>query len=73
MKLRNHPFYQDQTKPQISKHEVVHPSETTRADVYIHPWYEASKPKLNKPEPPTEMAKKKAQFKDKTYTWQKKK
>ena len=72
MKLRNHPFYQDQTKPQISKHEVVHPSETTRSDVYVHPWYDLSKPKLNKPEPPSEEAIKKAQFVDKTYTWQKK-
>jgi len=72
MKLRNHPFYQDQTKPQISKHEVVHPSETTRSDVYVHPWYEALKTQLNKPKPPSEEAIKKAQFVDKTYTWQKK-
>ena len=42
---------------------------------YEHPWYEHAKEpeKLNKPVPPTEEAKKKAQFKDKTYTWQKKK
>ena len=30
------------TRPQISKHEVIHPSEITRADIYEHyehPWY----------------------------------
>jgi hypothetical protein len=38
---------------------------------YEHPWYDHIS-KLNKPQPPTEEAIKKAQFKDKTYTWQKK-
>ena len=64
MKLRP-----DQTEnsmqPLISKHEVVHPSEKTRADVYVHPWYEY----LNKPKPPTTEAVKKAKFVDKTYVW----
>jgi hypothetical protein len=42
---------------------------------YEHPWYQHAKEpeKLNKPKPPSEEAIKKAQFKDKTYTWQKKK
>ena len=65
MKLRP-----DQTEnsmqPLISKHEVVHPTETTRSDVYVHPWYEY----LNRPEPPSQEAIDKAQFKDKTYVWQ---
>ena len=32
---------------------------------YVHPWYEY----LNKPNPPTTEAVKKAQFVDKTYQW----
>ena len=32
---------------------------------YEHPWYEY----LKKPKPPTPEAVKKAQFRDKTYTW----
>ena len=64
MKLRP-----DQTEnsmqPLISKHEVVHPSEKTRADVYVHPWYEY----LNKPNPPSSEAVEKAKFVDKTYVW----
>ena len=64
MKLRP-----DQTEnsmqPLISKHEVVHPSEKTRADVYVHPWYEY----LNRPKPPTPEAVEKAKFVDKTYVW----
>jgi len=41
---------------------------------YEHPWYKHAKEpqKLNKPNPPTEAQVKKAQFKDKTYKWQKK-
>ena len=66
MKLRKHG---NSTPPQISKHEVVHPSETTRSDAYVHPWYQY----LNKPNPPTQKEIKKAEFVDKTYTWQKKK
>jgi hypothetical protein len=58
MKLRNHPFYVGPAKPRIFENSE-----------YEHPWYTH----LNKPMPPTEEAKKKAQFKDKTYTWQKKK
>ena len=58
MKLRNHPFYVEPAKPRIFENSE-----------YEHPWYKH----VNKPTPPTEEAKKKAQFKDKTYTWQKKK
>ena len=61
MKLRNLTL----TQPQISKHEVVHESEKTRHDEYVHPWYEF----LNRPQPPTEEAVKKAKFVDKTYKW----
>ena len=53
------------THGQISRHEVVHESEKTRHDVYIHPWYEY----VNRPHPPTEEAVKKAKFVDKTYIW----
>jgi hypothetical protein len=53
------------TQQQISKHEVVHPSETTRADEYIHPWYQF----LNKPNPPSTEAVDRAKFVDKTYHW----
>ena len=63
MKLRK----QSLTQPQISKHEVVHESEKTRHDVYVHPWYEF----INRPQPPSQEAVKKAKFVDKTYTWKK--
>ena len=53
------------THGQISRHEVVHESEITRHDVYVHPWYEY----VNRPHPPTEEAVKKAKFVDKTYVW----
>ena len=53
------------THGQISKHEVVHESEKTRHDVYVHPWYKF----LKKPNPPTPEAIEKAKFKDKTFTW----
>ncbi len=53
------------TQPQISKHEVVHESEKTRHDEYVHPWYEF----VNRPKPPTKEAKEKAKFVDKTYIW----
>ena len=43
---------------QISRHEVVHSSETTR---------------LDRPHPPSSDAVRKAQFVDKTYTWTPKK
>ncbi len=55
------------TQPQISRHEVVHESEKTRQDVYVHPWYEY----VNKPHPPTKEAIEKAKFVDKTYIWKK--
>ena len=72
MKLNPH-----STRPQISKHEVVHPSETTRADIYQHyehPWYkfnkkEEEKAVLIKPNPPSKEAVERAQFVDKTYIW----
>ena len=57
----------------ISKHEVVHESETMRADVdnqYIHPWYRhIDKTELKKPNPPTKEAVERARFVDKTYHW----
>ena len=66
MMLRNHPFYvepAEKRKPRIFE-----------GSDYEHPWYSQSKEptKLNKPNPSTEEAKKKAKFVDKTYTWQKK-
>ncbi len=61
MRLRNHPFYVEPAKPRIFENSE-----------YEHPWYEHAEPKLNKPKPPSEEAKKKAKFKDKTYKWMKK-
>ena len=65
------------TRLQISKHEVVHPSEKTRADIYehyVHPWYKFNKDQeekatLIKPNPPTKEAVERAKFVDKTYHW----
>ena len=65
------------TRLQISKHEVIHPSETSRADIYQHyehPWYkfnkeQDAKAQLIKPNPPTKEAVERAQFVDKTYHW----
>ncbi len=65
------------TRLQISNHEVVHPSETTRADIYEHyehPWYKFNKEQDNKaqlirPNPPTKEAIQRARFVDKTYHW----
>ena len=72
MKLNPH-----STRLQISKHEVVHPSETTRTDIYqhyVHPWYEYNekqdkKAKLIRPNPPSKEAVERAKFVDKTYHW----
>ena len=38
---------------------------------YEHPWYDHAKelPQLNRPKPPSEAAKRKAKFVDKTYEW----
>ena len=66
------------TRLQISKHEVIHPSETTRADIYQnyeHPWYkfnkkEENKAQLIKPNPPSKEAIERAKFVDKTYHWE---
>ena len=59
--------------PPISKHEVIHPSETSRHDIYEHyehPWYKFnSAEQLKKPNPPTKEAVDRAKFKDKTYQW----
>ena len=70
---------QNLTRPQISKHEVIHHTEVTRIDPYVHPWYKyqsiwrSTGPKLlKKPNPPTEKDVKKAEFVDKTYRWTKK-
>jgi len=63
MMLRNHPWYQDQTKPQIFD-----------GSDYKHPWYQfldRPEPKLKKPNPPSKEQIKKAKFKDKTYEWKK--
>ena len=60
------------TRPQISKHEVIHKSEITR-DLYDHPWHkhvrELEVNTLNKPNPPSQEAVDKSQFVDKTYDW----
>ena len=37
---------------------------------YVHPWYEHADNKLIKPNPPSKEAVERAQFKDKTYHWQ---
>ena len=67
---------QSSTPPPISDHEVVHPSETCRLDIYKHyehPWYEHNerldKQGLNRPNPPSQEAIEKAKFIDKTYHW----
>ena len=66
------------TRPQISKHEVIHKSETTRHDIYEHyehPWYKFNKnvdkeaERLIRPNPPSKEAVKRARFIDKTYRW----
>ena len=65
----------------ISKHEVIHKSETTRADIYqeyVHPWYEyqengcvrkSDKAVPIPPNPPSKEAVERAKFVDKTYHW----
>ena len=76
MKLRSQKN-QNLTQTPISKHEVVHHSETSRMDIYQHyehPWYKFnSAERLHKPNPPTKEAIQKAQFVDKTYQWKKEK
>ena len=65
------------THVQISKHEVIHPSEKSRKDIYhnyVHPWYEYNddqdkEAKLIRPKPPTKEAVERAKFIDKTYHW----
>ncbi len=64
------------TQLRISKHEVVHKSEVTRADIYEHyehPWYKFNKgnkpAELIKPNPPSKEAIERAKFVDKTYHW----
>ena len=37
---------------------------------YVHPWYEHEDNKLIRPNPPSKEAVERAQFKDKTYHWQ---
>ena len=76
MKLRANPSV-NLTQPPTSKHEVVHPSEKSRLDIYQHyehPWYKFNKDqdkqaKLIKPNPPTKEAVERAKFVDKTYHW----
>ena len=60
MMLRNHPFFVEPAKDR--KPRIFEGSD------YEHPWYTY----LKKPNPPTEEEVKKAEFKDKTYTWKKK-
>ena len=72
---------QSSIQPQISKHEVIHSSETSRQDppkIWEHPWnkhmlkFDAEKEldnRLKRPEPPTKEAIEKAKFVDKTYKW----
>ena len=66
------------TRPQISKHEVVHHTEQTRRDIYehyVHPWYEYNDDlnkkakELKRPNPPSKEAVERARFVDKTYQW----
>ena len=70
MKLRTYP---NSIHLPISKHEVVHDSETMRTDVdnqYIHPWYRhPGNQELKKPNPPSKEAVERAKFRDKTYHW----
>ena len=54
MKLRENP---NSIRPQIFEH-------------YEHPWYRHADNKLIKPNPPSKEAVERAQFKDKTYHWQ---
>ena len=66
MKLREHQF---SIQPRIFE-----------GSSYVHPWYDYNKVslvdyygseglQLNRPNPPTDEARKKAQFVDKTYRW----
>ena len=66
MKMKLRPIL---TQQQTSRHEVVHPSETTRSDTYVHPWYEHVNNRLNRPNPPSKEDIEKAKFVDKTYRW----
>ena len=56
MKLRPNP---NSTQPRIFE-----------GSEYVHPWYEQTDNKLIKPNPPSKEAVERAQFKDKTYHWQ---
>ena len=75
--LMNMKLNPNSARLQISKHEVVHPSETTRADIYEHyehPSYKFNKEQDNKaqlirPNPPSKEAVERAKFVDKTYHW----
>ena len=72
MKMKLRPL-ENSTHLPISKHEVVHESETMRADIdnqYLHPWYRhLDKHELKKPNPPSKEAVERAKFRDKTYHW----
>ena len=57
MKLR--PKNQNSTQPRIFE-----------GSEYVHPWYEHEDNKLIRPNPPSKEAVERAQFKDKTYHWQ---
>jgi len=74
MKLNPNSIHQ-----QISKHEVIHETESSRQDRYFHcitdchygdqPCNDNCVNILNKPNPPSQEAVDKAKFKDKTYEW----
>jgi len=55
MKLRNHQF---STRPRIFE-----------GSQYEHPWYDHVDDNLNRPNPPSIEAVKRAKFVDKTYHW----
>ncbi len=67
------------THQRISKHEVIHETETSRQDRYFYcitdchygdqPCNDNCVNILNKPNPPTQEAVDKAKFTDKTYHW----
>ena len=64
MKLRNHQF---STPPRIFDGGYEHPWYKHASKSPVMEWKEPLK--LNKPNPPTEEAVKRAQFKDKTFHW----
>ena len=67
----------------LSEHQFSIQPRIFEGSSYVHPWYDYNKVslvdyygseglQLNRPNPPTDEARKKAQFVDKTYRWIKK-